>query len=124
MPPRKSGQIGLVLLIFPFLFLIGLFVKHYLEIDFGLVTYLYDKVNYLDATYGDASVMNWVVRFLLLGGPLIAVFVNLMSVVHARYLKESSEILLSIKVKLVNWLVIGGCSLIFIIFFTYLFVEV
>ncbi len=120
---KKTALLGTVLLILPLFFLGGVLLKHYLNIDFGLVTAVYQWIGDLDRRYGDSSVLNWIIRILLLFGPLIAMAVNLLAVVHIRYEKPRAEIIMSLKLKWTNWLIIGLCGVIFSVFFLYLVVE-
>ena len=120
---KKSAVFGVALLILPLLFLSGVILKHYLQIDFGIFTSVYVWIGQADQKFGDKSVINWIIRGLLLFGPLVAIGINLLSVIHIRYEKAQKEILMSIKLKWLNWLIIIFCSLIFFTFFLYLIIE-
>lgn len=120
---KKSAVIGAFLLIFPLLFLSGVILKHYLQIDFGIFTSLYEWIEFVDQKYGDSSLLNWIIRVLLLFGPLVAIGINLLSVLHIRYEKAAKEIVMSLKLKWLNWVIIAVCSAIFFIFFLYLVIE-
>lgn len=120
---RKSAIFGIVLLILPLLFLSGVVLKHYLHIDFGIFTSVYVWIGNADRKFGDNSVINWIIRGLLLFGPLLAVGINLLSIIHIRYERAQKEIVMSIKLKWLNWLIIISCLLIFATFFMYLIIE-
>lgn len=120
---KKSAIMGTVLLILPLMFLSGVILKHYLNIDFGIFTAVYNWVGRMDQQYGDSSILNWLIRALLTLGPLTAIGLNLLSVIHFRIEKGQKEIVFSIKLKWFNWLIIFLCASIFIVFFLYLIVE-
>jgi len=120
---KKSAVLGLIFLILPLLFLSGVVLKHYLQIDFGIFTSVYEWIGNMDQEYGDGSLLNWVIRFLLLFGPLLAIGINLISIVYIRHEPISKEILISIKLKWVNLVIIFSCFFIFFIFFSYLILE-
>lgn len=120
---KKSAVAGVILLILPFLFLSGVILKHYLNIDLWLLTSVYEWIGNLDRLYGDNSIINWIIRILLLFGPLIAIGVNLISITHIRYEKNFKEIVLSFKLRWQNILIILICTLIFSIFFIYIILE-
>ncbi len=120
---KKSAVAGAILLILPFLFLSGVILKHYLHIDLWLLTSVYEWIGNLDRLYGDNSIINWIIRILLLFGPLIAIGVNLLSITHLRYEKNVKEIVLSFKLRWQNVLIILICSIIFSIFFVYIILE-
>jgi hypothetical protein len=120
---KKSAIAGGVLLILPFLFLSGVILKHYMQIDFGPLTSVYEWVGMLDQKYGDSSILNWMVRILLTIGPIAAIAINLLAVTHARFEKINSELVLSFKMKWLNWLIILICTTIFVTFSLYLIIE-
>lgn len=123
MNTRKSAIAGGLFLILPFLFLSGVILKHYLNIDFGIFTSVYEWIGRQDRMYGDSSLINWVIRILLLFGPLIAITINFLAILHVRYESHSKEIIMSIKLKWRNWLIIIVCSAVFLVFFSYLILE-
>ncbi len=120
---KRSAIAGTLFLLLPFLFLTGVIFKHYLQMDLSLFTSVYEWIGEVDRKYGDNSILNWVIRILLLFGPLIAIGLNLLSILHVRYERSSKEIITSIKLKWLNLSIILGCGLIFAIFFLYLVVE-
>lgn len=120
---KKSAIIGMLLLILPLLFLSGVILKHYLEINFGIFTLVYDWIGKVDHQFGDSSILNWIIRAFLILGPLTAIGINLLAVMHVHFEKAQNEIIISIKIKWLNWAIIAVCSTIFAIFFLYLIVE-
>ena len=120
---RRSAGFGMLLLVIPFLFLSGVVLNHYLQIELGVLTSVYLWITEIDQQYGDDSWLNWLMRLLLVVGPLLAILINLLSVTHIRYEKASSEVVCSFKLKWANWLIILLCSLVFSVFALYLLVE-
>jgi hypothetical protein len=120
---KKSAITGAILLVLPFLFLSGVVLKHYMQIDFGILTSVYEWIGMIDEKYGDNSILNWIIRISLTIGPLVAIALNLLAVTHARIEKANRELVLSFKMKWLNWLVILICSGVFAIFFLYLMIE-
>ena len=120
---KKSAVLGIALLILPLLFLSGVILKHYLQIDFGILTSVYEWIGDMDHKYGNNSILNWIIRILLIFGPLVAIGINLISILHMRYEKATKEIVISLKLKWLNWTIITVCSTIFVIFFIYLVIE-
>ena len=120
---KKSAITGVFLLILPLLFLSGVVLKHYMQIDLGILTSVYEWIGEIDHRYGDRSILNWAIRALLIIGPLAAIAINLLAVSHFRVEKARKEIVLSFKMKFFNWLIILICSTVFAIFFLYLIGE-
>ncbi|MDX1542943.1 MAG: hypothetical protein R3214_03280 [Christiangramia sp.] len=118
-PGRKLITItSLVLLILPFLFLTGVIFKHNLQTDFWIFTSVYDWIILTDQKYGDASLMNWIIRFLLLGGPFLAFFINFLFVFQYR---QSASF--SMSYKWINLLIIISGAFLCLIFLSYLIME-
>lgn len=120
---KKSAVAGVLLLLLPLVFLAGLVMKHYLNLDFGFVTGVYNWIGELDNRYGDRSIVNWIIRFLLFFGPLVAIATNLLSILHVHYDASTREIVLSIKVRLLNLFIVFMCSIIVLTFLSYFLVE-
>jgi len=120
---RKSAIAGVVLLILPLFFLTGVLFKHLMGLHIPILTGIYEWIGEMDRSYGGNSILNWAIRFLLLVGPLLAIGINFLSVIHIRYEKTTREIILSLKLKWLNWTIIILCSFIFMVFFLYLIVE-
>ena len=89
---KRSALAGIGLLVLPVLFFAGVIFKHYLRIDLGIITGTYEWIAQLDATYGDLSILNWIIRILLLFGPVIAIFINLAAILHISYQKGTKRI--------------------------------
>ncbi len=120
---KKSAWIGVGLLIVPFLFLSGVILKHYLQLDVGIFTSVYQWIGELDRKFGDRSLINWIFRILLLFGPMIAIVLNLWAILHVRYDKDQKEIVMSLKLKWLNLIILLISGLVFSVFFLYLLME-
>ena len=120
---KKSAIAGIILLILPFLFLSGVLLKHYLQVDFGILTSVYTWIGQQDQKLGDGSVVNWVIRIALTIGPLLAVFLNIAAIMHVNIEKDTKELLISIKLRWLNWTIILLCLTVVAIFGIYLLVE-
>lgn len=119
---QKSAVFGIFLVIIPFLFAVGAIFKHELGLDFKIFTWLFDFIATIDPD-SDSSVLSWIIRSVLLGGPLLAIFINLLAILHFHYDKTAKEILITLKLKWQNLAIILFCSSVFMIFFIYLLVE-
>lgn len=116
-------MIGGIFLILPLLFLSGVVFKYYLQIDFKILLFVYEWIENLDRQYGDDSILNWIIRLLLILGPLFAIGINFISILHIRYEKANREIIMTFRLRWLNWIIIILCSIIFLIFFAYLILE-
>ena len=122
---RKSTVAGLLLMLTPLLFLLGVTFKYYLNPNLfvtPVMTFFYDWMMRIDPD-SDSSIISWLFRILLVGGPLAAIGINLLAVTHIRLNRSPRELIVAFKLKWLNWLIIAICTLIFLIFFGYLLVE-
>lgn len=116
---RKTANVGLLLLILPFIFVFGNIFKYELGIELGFITSFLDWLMSLD----QSPVINWIIRFFILGAPAIAALANLLAITHFFYEKESNQFIISVKLKWINIAVILFCSLIVFVLLGYLIVE-
>lgn len=120
---KRSSILSLLFLLLPVLFFSGVIFKHYLHMNMGLLTSVYEWITFHDTTYGDRSVLNWIIRLLLTLGPLVAMGLSLLGILHVSYSKEIRELTFSIKIRWLNLTVVLIGLFIFATFFLYLVVE-
>ena len=116
---RRSATAGLMLLVLPFLFVFANIFKYELGIELGAITTFVEWVGSHDQT----PVLNWIVRFLLLGGPAIAILVNLMAITHIYHNREQKELVVTLKIRWVNLSILIVCFAVLAIFALYLLAE-
>lgn len=116
---RKSAHLGVLLLLLPFLFFFGNVAKYNLGIDLDFINLFLGWIISLDTV----PVVNWLIRFTLLGGPILAILFNLFAIMHMYSNHETHEFIITLKLKWVNIAIIILCGLILLLFFTYLVVE-
>lgn len=119
---RKSAIFGVLLVIAPFLFAFGAIFKHQLGLDFKIFTWFFEFIAAIDPD-SDNSVLSWTIRSVLLGGPVIAIIINLLAILHFQFDKIAKEVQVTMKLKWANIVIILFCSSVFLIFFGYLLVE-
>jgi hypothetical protein len=117
---KKSATFGILLVLTPFLFAFGMILKYNLGLDFGLVTTF---PSWLVSLEDRSIILTFLIRALLLGGPLVAVMINLLAILHFQFDGQAKEVLVSIKLKWLNIAVIAFCSVVSLIFLSYLLVE-
>jgi len=116
---KKSAYVGFVLIILPFLFAFANIFKYQLGIDLGFLSAFVTWIGSFD----DTPVINWVLRILLLGGPIVAVLVNLLAITHFQIDKHSNEFIITFKLKWLNITIILFCCFVLLIFILYLVAE-
>lgn len=116
---RRSAILGLLLLVLPFLFVLGNLIEYVLKLNAGIIRKVIDLFIFFDQYPG----LWFLGPLLLMGGPLLAVLLNLFSILHVHYEKKSNEVIFSLKVKWLNIMVLLVCVLIVGTLFLYLVVE-
>ncbi|MFN0275924.1 MAG: hypothetical protein ACKVPJ_09280 [Chitinophagales bacterium] len=112
---RKSSQVGILFIIIPCLFLLGVFIKYLLGIDFGLFTAIEDKMAIFDKT----SSLKWIAPLLLVGLPLISIIINSLAVMHFYLDSNKRELIITIKYRLLNIILLLISMGIVAVFFLY-----
>lgn len=116
---NKSSRIGIAFIVIPCLFLIGVFIKYWLGIDFKIFTSIEDEMSNLDKI----SYLKWIAPLLLIGLPLISIIINSLAITHFFWDKSRKELLVTIKFRLLNIFLLLISIGIVGIFILYLIVE-
>lgn len=97
---RKSAAWGIWFLVVPFLFLLSVTIKEFLGWDWGVANTIEEWIGSMDRS------ARWTgpVLFLLL--PKIALLLNLLAIVHFMYDKVSKELIVTIKMKWFNIIIV------------------
>jgi lantibiotic transport system permease protein len=93
---KKSAAWGIWFLVIPFLFVVSVFIKEFLGWDWGVANTIEEWVGNMDRT---ARWTGPVLFFLL---PAIAAVTNLLAIVHFLYDKVSKELIVTIRLKWFN----------------------
>ncbi len=112
---KRSARLGVVLVIVPCLFLTGIFLTHFLHLHFTA----FNEVENWMARKDNNVFIKALIPMLLIGGPLMALALNLLSILHFELKKEVRELIVTIKLKWLNIIVSLICFLILFCFFLY-----
>lgn len=112
---KKSSQLGIAFIIVPCLFLLGVFIKYLLGIDFGIFTSIEETMATLDKT----TSLKWIAPLLLVGLPLISIIINSLAITHFYWDNHKSELIITIKYRPLNIILLLISIAIVAIFFLY-----
>jgi len=115
---QRSSWIGILLVTLPCLFILGVILKY----GFGVGSHLFSALEEKMADI-DRSFFRFVPPLLLVGGPLIALALNLLAVLHFRFDPFRRELQVTVKLRVINLLIAGICLLILATFFMYVLAE-
>jgi len=116
---KKSSRLAIVFIIIPCLFLFGVFVKYLLGIDFKIFSSLEDEMAALDKI----SYLRWLSPLLLAGLPLAGIVINLLAISHFYWDKMKKELIITIKYRLINIILLLISIAIVCIFILYAIAE-
>jgi len=104
---KRSSWIGILLVTIPCLFIFGVVLKYGFGIGSPLVSAIEEKMADIDR-----SLFRFVPPLLLVGGPLIALALNLLSILHFQMDRLRRELRVTVRLKIINLLIIGVCLMI------------
>jgi hypothetical protein len=113
---KVSSRLGIILVLFPLLFLLGAFLEMYLKVEGSVFSQLYIWVTE-KAPDSDSSLVSWIIRFLLVIAPMFALAINLFAIINVFHNKKQRELILTVKLK---WISIVLILISFLIVFTFL----
>jgi len=115
---QRSSWIGILLVTLPCLFLFGVILKYGFGVGGHLFSALEEKMADIDRSF-----FRFVPPLLLVGGPLIALALNLLAILHFHMDPFRRELQVTVKLKIINLLIIGICLLILATIFIYVVAE-
>ena len=115
---RRSSWIGLVLILFPCLFILGVLLKYGLRVEIPLFSELEEKMAAIDR-----SPYRFLSIFLLAGCPLAALALNLLAITHVQIDRLRRELQVTVKLKIINLALIAVCLFILGMIFAHVVVE-
>jgi lantibiotic transport system permease protein len=112
---KRSANIGLILVILPCLFLAAVLIKYFLHISLPSFSALEEWMSKKDRIV----IIKMFFPLLLIGGPLLALILNLLAILHFNLDKKAKELIITLRFKWFNIIVSLICLLILFCFFLY-----
>ena len=115
---RRSSWIGFVCIVFPGLFILGVLLKYGFHLDLPFFTDLEEKMAQIDR-----SALHFLSPVVMAGAPLAALVLNLLAIMHFHLDKARSELQVSVKLRMVNLVIIAICLFILAMLFVHAVAE-
>jgi hypothetical protein len=114
---KKSSKIGLLFIIIPALLIVIGYIKFQIlmRIDFNA------SINSLIEQSNQIGYLKWIIPIVFVGLPILATILNLLSITHFYVEKTNKELIISIKYRLKNIIIILISFIIFISFICFVF---
>ncbi len=116
---RKSSLIGIFFIVIPFLFLFMQFLKEWFDLDFQFFSTFENFMSQLDKI----PLLKWIFPMLLVGLPVVTIIINSLSVTHFYLDKTKKELMITVKFKLINFILIIISICIVLVFLFYVVHE-
>src|SRR5437660_4982473 len=115
---KRSSWIGILLVTLPCLFILGVILQYGFRISIPLFSALEEKMADIDRSF-----FRFVPPLLLVGGPLIALALNLLAILHFYIDRVRWELQVTVKFRIINLLIIVICLLLLATIFMYVVAE-
>jgi hypothetical protein len=115
---RRSSWVGLVLILCPCLFILGVLLKYGLRVEIPLFSALEEKMAAIDR-----SPYRFLSIFLLAGCPLAALALNLLAITHVQIDRLRRELQVTVKLKIINLVISAICLFILGMIFAHVVAE-
>jgi len=112
---KRSARIGLIFVILPCLFLPAVLIKYFLHINLPSFSALEEWMSEKDQNV----IIKILFPLLLIGAPILALVLNLLSILHFSFDKKLKELIITVKLKWFNIILSLICLLILFSFFLY-----
>lgn len=117
MNARKTATWGIWLLVIPFLFLVSVTIKEILRWDWGIANTITEWMGALDRSVPFAGPV------LVIIFPAVAALINLLSIKHFVYDRTTKELIVTLKIKWLNIILILISIAIIAVFSLYVIME-
>jgi hypothetical protein len=104
---HRSSRIGYLLIILPCLFLLGILLKYYFNLNLGLIDMVESRMSFIN----ENPFLKFLTPLILTVGPVIGMVLNLLAISHFVFDKKTLELQIIIKFIWANvlaFLVCGG----------------
>ncbi|HEU0064009.1 MAG TPA: hypothetical protein VFQ58_03225 [Flavisolibacter sp.] len=115
MSARKSARIGIFLALIPVVFLLCIFLKYILHWNVLTFNSFENWMSEMDKR----PVLKILMPLVLVGGPLLGLALNLLAILHVEWKKSPHELLITLRLKWKNIVLIIFCLLILGCFLVY-----
>jgi hypothetical protein len=112
---KKSARIGVAFVILPCVFLFLIFLKYALHLQLSSFTEFEDWMS----NKNNSAFIKLLIPLLLIGTPLIAFIINALSILHFDFNEPQKELLVTIKIKWFNIIILVISAAILLCFLLY-----
>ncbi len=116
---RRSAIIGIWFIVIPVTFLFCVLLTYYFKLHIDAATWFIEFIAKLDKS----PATKWIGPTVLLGLPMAGIILNALAITHFELDGNQKSLIISIKLRWMNLILLGFCLIIMLIFLAYLIVE-
>jgi hypothetical protein len=116
MNARKSARIGIVFIIIPMVLIVLAYLKIKLLIHWNFFT----RIQQFVLNENQSGVLGWVSHIIFIGLPILAIIINLLSITLFYIDKQNKEMIITIRYRLKNLIVLLISVVLLVIVFMYI----
>ena len=113
MNAQKSARIGIIFILVPMLLVVLAYLKIKLLIHWDFFT----KIQQFVSNQNQSSALSWVSHIIFIGLPILAIIINLLAITHFYVDKQNKELIITIRYRLKNLIVLLISAVLLIIVF-------
>lgn len=113
---KKSARIGLLFILIPLLLIVLVYLKMKLLIQWDF----FSKIQQFVTNQNQTLSMSWISHILLLGLPILAILLNLLAITHFYVDKLKKELIITIRYRLKNLIVLLISAVLLVLVFVYI----
>ena len=115
---KRSSWIGILLIAAPCLFLFGVILKYWFRFSIPTLNWFEEEMVRIDHSF-----FRFVPPLILVAGPLVALALNLLAIMHFHFDRARRELQVTVKIRILNLLIAAVCFIILAIIFMYVVGE-
>jgi hypothetical protein len=112
---KKSARIGIIFILIPMVLIILAYLKIKLLIHFDFFT----KFQQFVSNQNQSSALGWILHLILIGLPVLAIIINLLAITHFYVDKLNKELIITIRYRLKNLMVLLISAVVLVMVFMY-----
>jgi len=115
MNARKSARIGIIFILIPMLLVVLAYMKIKLLIHWDF----FNNLHLFVSKQNQISFLSWISHIIILGLPILAIIINLLAISHFYIDKKNKELLITIRYRLNNLIVLLMSVVLLVMIFMY-----
>lgn len=119
MNARKSARIGIVFILIPMVLIVLAYIKIKLLIHWDF----FPRLQQFVTGQHQPGILSWVTHLFFIGLPILAIVINLLAITHFYIDKQNKELIITVKYRLKNLIILLLGALLLVLVFMYILLS-